>query len=61
MNNKNQLSLLETKDMTIVSFDELANILGGVSNQECLEGDDNKKEKRKKQDSGHAGGLVCWC
>lgn len=57
MNKENQLSLLETKDMTIVSFDELANILGGTSSQENEESND----KGKGQESGHAGGLICWC
>ena len=58
MNKENQLSLLDTKDMSIVRFDELAKILGGVSNQESLS-DDKKKEKG--HDSGHAGGFICWC
>ncbi|WP_281641772.1 hypothetical protein [Hoylesella loescheii] len=57
MNKENQLSLLETKDMNIVSFDELANILGGTSTQENEESHD----KGKGQESGHAGGLICWC
>lgn len=60
MNKENQLSLLETKDMTIVNLDELANILGGASSQ-AGESDEKKKDKTKSQDSGHAGGLVCWC
>ena len=57
MNKEDQLSLLETKDMNIVSFDELANILGGTSTQENEESHD----KGKGQESGHAGGLICWC
>lgn len=45
---------LGTDTLTPVSFSELANILGGATDYEML-------NRKKGQDSGHTGGLVCWC
>lgn len=39
-----------------ISFEELSVIVGGTSDIE-LSADD----KEKGQNSGHAGGIFCWC